>query len=112
MVLMSPAYDLVIRSGTVADGTGGDLFEADVAIEGDRFVAVGRGLAAGAEEIDATGLLVTPGFVDVHTHYDGQVTRSSTCPRPPIMESRPSSRATAASGLHRAGRPTATSWSR
>ncbi|MBL8558296.1 MAG: amidohydrolase family protein [Hyphomonadaceae bacterium] len=65
-------YDLVVRGGTVADGTGGALVDADVAVKDGRIAAVGAGLKAGAEEIDARGLVVTPGFVDVHTHYDGQ----------------------------------------
>ncbi|WP_316179046.1 MULTISPECIES: N-acyl-D-amino-acid deacylase family protein [unclassified Bradyrhizobium] len=68
--------DLVIRSGTIADGSGGELYEADVAIADGRIVAVGKVNATGREEIDARGKLVTPGFVDVHTHYDGQVTWS------------------------------------
>ncbi|MGJ5035828.1 N-acyl-D-amino-acid deacylase family protein [Bradyrhizobium sp. HKCCYLRH3059] len=68
--------DLVIRGGTVADGSGGELYEADVAIADGRIVAVGKVNATGREEIDARGKLVTPGFVDVHTHYDGQVTWS------------------------------------
>jgi len=68
--------DLVIRGGTVADGHGGELFEADVAITGGRISEVGKVSAKGREEIDARGKLVTPGFVDVHTHYDGQVTWS------------------------------------
>jgi N-acyl-D-aspartate/D-glutamate deacylase len=67
-------HDLVIRGGTVVDGTGAAAREADVAIDGDRIVAVGTDLGAGRREIDATGLLVTPGWVDIHTHYDGQVT--------------------------------------
>jgi N-acyl-D-amino-acid deacylase len=67
-------FDLVIRGGTVVDGTGGDAFVADIAIDGDRIVAVGQSLGAGREEIDAAGKIVTPGFVDVHTHYDGQAT--------------------------------------
>jgi N-acyl-D-aspartate/D-glutamate deacylase len=62
----------VIRGGTVVDGTGGERFEADVAVEAGRIAAIARNLAAGAEEIDARGKLVTPGFVDIHTHYDGQ----------------------------------------
>src|SRR5580658_8070248 len=69
---MTPAFDLVIRGGVVADGTGDEPFEADVAIAGDSIVAVGKVAGAGAEEIDAKGKLVTPGFVDIHTHYDGQ----------------------------------------
>jgi N-acyl-D-aspartate/D-glutamate deacylase len=68
--------DLVIRGGTIADGSGGALFEADVAITGGKISEVGKVAASGQEEIDARGKLVTPGFVDVHTHYDGQVTWS------------------------------------
>jgi N-acyl-D-amino-acid deacylase len=67
-------HDLVIRGGTVVDGTGGKPFVADVAIDGDRVSLVGTVAAKGREEIDATGKFVTPGFVDVHTHYDGQAT--------------------------------------
>ncbi len=67
--------DLVIRNGTIVDGTGGETFEGDVAISDGKIIAVGRGDAwQGKEEIDAKGLLVTPGFVDIHTHYDGQAT--------------------------------------
>src|SRR6201986_2669478 len=73
---MASDVDLVIRGGTIADGLGGELYEGDVAVSGGRIVEVGRVAAAGAEEIDAKGKLVTPGFVDVHTHYDGQVTWS------------------------------------
>ena len=64
-------YDLVIRGGTVADG-GGGLVEADVGVRGDRIATVAPRLGAGVEELDAKGLLVTPGFVDIHTHFDGQ----------------------------------------
>lgn len=65
-------YDLVIRGGTIVDGLGGAPFAGDVAVQDGVIVAVGTVDAAGAREIDATGLLVTPGFVDLHTHYDGQ----------------------------------------
>ncbi|MDP9102556.1 MAG: amidohydrolase family protein [Pseudomonadota bacterium] len=68
------AYDLVVRGGTVVDGTGAERFEADVAISGGVIVEVGQVSGQGREELDARGLLVTPGFVDVHTHYDGQAT--------------------------------------
>jgi len=71
-------HDLVIRNGTVVDGTGAPAFAADVAVDGASITVVGRVEAAGAEEIDASGCLVTPGFVDVHTHYDGQVTWDPT----------------------------------
>jgi N-acyl-D-aspartate/D-glutamate deacylase len=67
-------HDLVIRGGTVIDGTGAPARQADIAVDGDRVTAVGPDIGAGQREIDATGLLVTPGWVDVHTHYDGQVT--------------------------------------
>jgi N-acyl-D-aspartate/D-glutamate deacylase len=71
------AHDLVIRGGQVADGRGADPFEADVAISDGTITAVGAVQARGREEIDASGLLVTPGFVDIHTHYDGQATWDS-----------------------------------
>lgn len=67
-------FDLVIRGGQVLDGTGAEAFEADVAVQDGVIAAVGRGLGRGREEIDAQGHLVTPGFVDIHTHFDGQVT--------------------------------------
>jgi N-acyl-D-aspartate/D-glutamate deacylase len=66
------SHDLVIRGGWVLDGTGAPGFQADIAVEGERIVRVGKVPARGREEIDAKGLLVTPGFVDIHTHYDGQ----------------------------------------
>jgi N-acyl-D-amino-acid deacylase len=78
-------HDLVIRKGLVYDGTGADAFVADVAIDGDRIVAVEPPGAAGRARrtIEADGLLVTPGFVDVHTHYDAQAlwdpTLGSSC---------------------------------
>lgn len=65
---------LVIRNGTLVDGTGVPRRAADVAIEGGRIVAVGEGLPPGDEEVDATGCIVAPGWVDVHTHYDAQAT--------------------------------------
>lgn len=68
------AYDLVLRGGMVFDGSGAPGVVADVAVKGGRIAAVGANLAAGAEEIDARGRIVTPGFVDIHTHYDGQAT--------------------------------------
>ena len=67
-------HDLVIRNGTIVDGTGAPAFTGDVAIDNGRIAAVGMIAAKGKAEIDATGLLVTPGFVDIHTHYDGQAT--------------------------------------
>jgi N-acyl-D-aspartate/D-glutamate deacylase len=69
---MSHAFDTVIRGGVVIDGTGAEGFEADVAIAGGRIAEIGKVSGSGAEELDAKGKLVTPGFVDIHTHYDGQ----------------------------------------
>ncbi len=66
--------DLVIRNGTIVDGTGAPGYVGDVAIDGDTITAVGVVDVEGRREIDATGCIVTPGWVDVHTHYDGQVT--------------------------------------
>lgn len=71
-------YDLVIRGGLVADGLGGEPYIADVAVTDGKISDMGTDLAQGREEFDATGLLVTPGFVDVHTHYDGQATWENT----------------------------------
>ncbi len=68
--------DLVIRNGTIVDGSGGEPYEADVAVTDGKIAAIGRGVPRGVEELDARGRLVTPGFVDVHTHYDAQVTWS------------------------------------
>jgi N-acyl-D-aspartate/D-glutamate deacylase len=75
---MSTSPALVIRGGTIVDGSGGVPFVADVAVAGGRITAIGKSLPAGAEEIDARGKIVTPGFVDVHTHYDAQVTWTSS----------------------------------
>ena len=70
-------HDVVIRGGRILDGTGRPERIGDVALEGERIAAVGGRVGPGRREIDATGLLVTPGFVDVHTHYDGQVSWDS-----------------------------------
>ncbi len=67
-------HDLIIRGGTVVDGTGATRFIADVAISNGTITAIGTDLGDAREVVDATGLVVTPGFVDIHTHYDGQAT--------------------------------------
>ena len=74
---MSDQYDLVIRGGTIIDGAGAAPFIADVAVRDGVIVEIGAVGGTGREEIDAAGLTVTPGFVDVHTHYDGQITWES-----------------------------------
>jgi N-acyl-D-amino-acid deacylase len=71
--MSQPQYDLVIRNGTIVDGSGAPAYRGDVAITGDWIEAVGVVPGEGAREIDAEGKLVTPGFVDIHTHYDGQL---------------------------------------
>jgi N-acyl-D-aspartate/D-glutamate deacylase len=67
-------HDFVIRNGLLADGTGAPLRKADVAVSGGRVAEVGTVTGRGREEIDAAGALVAPGWVDIHTHYDGQAT--------------------------------------
>src|SRR5689334_19728161 len=66
------AYDVVIKGGTVVDGTGSPAFRADVGITGGKIAAVGKDLSS-AKSIDAEGLVVAPGFIDPHTHYDAQI---------------------------------------
>src|ERR1700759_877947 len=84
-------HDIVIRGGTIVDGTGTKSFTGDVAIDGEQIVQVGGKAGPGRREIDANGQLVTPGWVDIHTHYDGQATwdpvlAPSTWPcAPPIL---------------------------
>lgn len=67
------AYDVVIRNGFVADGSGLGTFRADVGVVGDRIAKIGRIAERGAVDVDADGHVVTPGFIDVHTHFDAQV---------------------------------------
>ena len=67
-------HDLVIRGGTVVDGTGAARRIADIVVDGETITGIGTEIGRGRREIDAKGMLVTPGFVDIHTHYDGQAT--------------------------------------
>jgi N-acyl-D-aspartate/D-glutamate deacylase len=69
----NPAVDLIVRNGLIVDGTGGEPYKGDVAIKDGKIVEVGTVSGSGKEEIDAAGCIVTPGFVDLHTHYDGHV---------------------------------------
>ena len=71
---MKASGNLIVRGGTVVDGMGGSPFEADVEVVDGRIARIGRVPDNGSEVVDARGCLVTPGFIDVHTHYDGQVT--------------------------------------
>ena len=65
-------HDIVIRGGTIINGTGKPRFTGDVGITADQISEVGGKLGPARREMNASGLLVTPGWVDVHTHYDGQ----------------------------------------
>src|SRR5262245_61084493 len=65
-----PVYDLVIRNARVVDGTGNPWFKGDVAVQGERVQGVGRVTGQGKQEIDARGLVVAPGFIDIHFHSD------------------------------------------
>jgi N-acyl-D-aspartate/D-glutamate deacylase len=76
--MSTPLHDLLVRGGRIADGLGSPLFEADVAVRDGRIVAVGHDLGPAREELDAAGAVVAPGFVDIHTHYDGQAVWDST----------------------------------
>ena len=67
-------HDIVIRGGTIVDGSGGDRFTGDLAIDGTQITQVGGSAGAARREVDADGALVAPGWVDIHTHYDGQAT--------------------------------------
>lgn len=69
-----PAYDVIIRNGTIVDGTGAPRYTADIAVKDGLIAAVGTVRGDAAQEIDASGRIVAPGWVDVHTHYDGQAT--------------------------------------
>ena len=103
-------YDLIIRNGHVVDGSGGKSGILDVAVKDGLIQAVGENLPDTALiEIDAAGLIVTPGFVDVHTHYDGQATWDSHLILLLILAQPQWSWATAAWGLHPANRKIATS---
>jgi len=67
-------YDLVIRGGEILDGSGRPAFRGDIGLQDGKIVEIGALGGKGHQEIDADGALVTPGFVDIHTHYDGQAT--------------------------------------
>ncbi len=67
------AHDLVIRNGTLVDGSGSPAIQGDLAIDGDRITAIGKVSGRGTREIEATGAVVTPGFIDLHTHLDAQI---------------------------------------
>jgi len=77
------SHDLVIRGGTIVDGTGAAQYTGDVAVDGDRIAAMGDGVGKAKREIDARGKIVTPGFFDIHTHLDAQIAwdpiASSSC---------------------------------
>ncbi|WP_373278271.1 amidohydrolase family protein [Sphingobium fuliginis] len=100
---MSSQFDVVIRGGTIVDGTGAQPYVADVGVKDGVIAEIGRIEASAPEEIDARGLTVTPGFVDVHTHYDGQITWENRMAPSSNHASPPSSWAIAASASRRCG---------
>ena len=65
-------FDLIIRDGTIIDGTGKNSYKADIGILGEKIIKIGNIKGSAIKEINASNLFVTPGFVDIHTHYDGQ----------------------------------------
>ena len=91
-------HDTVIRGGTIVDGTGKSAYTGDLALDGNTIAQVGGKAGPGKREIDADGLLVTPGWVDVHTHYAVRPPGIRCLQRHRGMESRPSCSAIAASG--------------
>jgi len=99
-------HDLVIDNARIIDGLGHPAREGDVAVAGGRIAAVGWDLGTARQRIDAQGLVLAPGIVDIHTHYDAQLTWDR---RPRPSASRPSSSATAVSPSLLADRSTATS---
>ena len=70
---MKNTYDLVVKNGRIIDGTGSPAYLADVAVKDGKIVRIGRGIESGEQEIDASGLVVTPGFIDSHSHSDSSV---------------------------------------
>src|SRR5689334_389834 len=67
-------HDLIFRNATIVDGSGGPRYRADLAVDGGRIAAIGRDLGAARQAIDADGLMLAPGIIDGHTHYDAQIT--------------------------------------
>ena len=91
--------ELIIRNARIVDGTGRPAFTGDVAVNGGRITEVGSIDRPATRVIDAEGQLLTPGFVDIHTHFDGQVCWDKQVTPPAGTASPPSSWATAASGF-------------
>ena len=75
-------FDLLLKGGTVIDGTGAPRFQADIAIRDGKIVEIGSISGEAAETVDAAGLIVAPGALDHHTHYDAQIFRDPTCCSP------------------------------
>src|SRR5262249_20108575 len=78
-------HDLVIRNALIADGLGSPLVEGDLAVKGGRVAGIARVAAGAAETVDARGMVLAPGVIDVHTHYDAQLTWDPTCSPSPAL---------------------------
>ena len=96
-------FDLVLRGGTIVDGTGDEAYAGDLAILDGVIAALGVVSGRGREELDATSCIVTPGFVDIHTHYDGQIT-GATGSRATSIARRQMTQAPSGSAHHQATR--------
>ncbi len=97
-------YDLLIRGAVVVDGLGREPRRADVAVKNSRIAAIGDLGDDAAQTIDAGGLALMPGIIDIHTHYDAQITWDPTLSPSPALASRPRSSGIAASASSRARR--------
>ena len=100
-------YDIIIKGGAIVDGTRTPRYVSDLAVKHGKVAKIGGLRGASADKVlDASGLIVAPGFVDLHTHYDAQIRGTPTARCPAGMGSPRCSSVTAGSALHRAGRRT------
>lgn len=104
------SHEIVVKGGSIVDGTGAEPFGGDLAIDDGRISAIGGKIADGRTVIDATGLIVSPGFVDIHTHLDAQIGWDQDLTPSNGTASPRRCSATAVSPSRRASPPTGSSW--